>query len=214
MSVVLEAQEYIKNGNEDIATVLLNNTFTFDRDQNVLVYKKVANKIKPVSTTTPNKFKIHRHRPAVDPLTTVPPLPTHAPEFEPGERLTRERLDDLGVLENEFLTKEERKLVAHVLKTHEQVLAFDESHKGRFKMVIFPSVVMPVTEHVPWAVPSLKIAPSMQEDVVRLIKAKVSSGTYEPSTSSYRHQWFCVAKKDGGVRIVHNLGPLNQVTIR
>ncbi|KAJ3503401.1 hypothetical protein NMY22_g18261 [Coprinellus aureogranulatus] len=117
-------------------------------------------------------------------------------------------------MENEFLTDEERKLVAWILKTHENVLAFDETQKGRFREDIFPPVIFPVIEHVPWAAPSLPIPPAIVEEVVRVIKAKVHAGTYEPSTSSYRHQWFCVAKKDGSIRIVHNLGPLNRVTIK
>ena len=38
---------------------------------------------------------------------------------------------------------------------------------------------------------------------------------YEPSNSSYRSRWFCVAKKDGKTLwIVHSLEPLNQVTIK
>ena len=40
------------------------------------------------------------------------------------------------------------------------------------------------------------------------------SGVYEPSQSSYRSRWFCVLKKNGKLRIVHDLQPLNAVTIR
>ena len=46
------------------------------------------------------------------------------------------------------------------------------------------------------------------------MKSKVEAGVYEPSQSSYRCCWFCVAKKNGGFRIVHDLQPLNKVTIR
>ncbi|TFK60569.1 hypothetical protein BDN72DRAFT_745665, partial [Pluteus cervinus] len=38
-------------------------------------------------------------------------------------------------------------------------------------------------------------------------------GVYEPSNASYRSRWFCVAKKNGKLRIVHSLEPLNAVTI-
>jgi len=37
---------------------------------------------------------------------------------------------------------------------------------------------------------------------------------YEPSDALYRSHWFCVKKKSGTLRIVHNLQPLNAVTIR
>jgi len=37
---------------------------------------------------------------------------------------------------------------------------------------------------------------------------------YKPSDALYRSRWFCVKKKSGALRIVHNLQPLNAVTIR
>jgi hypothetical protein len=51
---------------------------------------------------------------------TVTPLPLTPPDFAPGERLTEERMKALGVLENEFLTEEERKLVSR---------SYSESHQ-------------------------------------------------------------------------------------
>jgi hypothetical protein len=37
---------------------------------------------------------------------------------------------------------------------------------------------------------------------------------YKPSTAAYRLHWFCIVKKDGkSLRLVHNLQPLNMVTI-
>jgi len=49
---------------------------------------------------------------------------------------------------------------------------------------------------------------------VRIIKQKIASGVYEPSTATYRSRWFCVVKKDGkSLRLVHDLQPLNAVTI-
>ena len=45
------------------------------------------------------------------------------------------------------------------------------------------------------------------------MKEKIKAGVYEPSHASYRSRWFCVLKKNGSLRIVHNLQPLNGVTI-
>ena len=42
----------------------------------------------------------------------------------------------------------------------------------------------------------------------------IDSGVYEPSGSSYRSRWFCVPKKNGKFRIVHDLQPLNAVTVK
>jgi hypothetical protein len=50
---------------------------------------------------------------------------------------------------------------------------------------------------------------------MRIIKEKISSGVYEPSMAMYRSRWFCVVKKDGkSLHLVHDLQPLNAVTIR
>ena len=47
-----------------------------------------------------------------------------------------------------------------------------------------------------------------------MIQSKIDSGVHEPSNSSYQSKWFCVAKKNGSVWIVHDLQPLNTVTIQ
>jgi len=52
------------------------------------------------------------------------------------------------------------------------------------------------------------------DDVIDVIKKKIAAGVYEPSDASYRSRWFCVKKKNGSLRIVHDLQPLNAVTIR
>jgi len=49
--------------------------------------------------------------------------------------------------------------------------------------------------------------------VIELIRRKVDSGVYKTSYSSYYYQWFIVAKKDGNLHIVHNLTPLNVITV-
>jgi hypothetical protein len=50
---------------------------------------------------------------------------------------------------------------------------------------------------------------------VRIIKEKIALGMYKPSTAAYQSHWFCVVKKDGkSLRLVHDLQPLNAVTIR
>ena len=43
---------------------------------------------------------------------------------------------------------------------------------------------------------------------------KIEGGVYEPTQSSYCSKWFCVKKKNGDLRIVHDLQKLNSITIR
>ena len=71
-----------------------------------------------------------------------------------------------------------------------------------------------LTYMIPWAYTNIPIPPGLREKVVDLLKEKVEAGVYEPSQSSYRSRWFCVLKKNGKLRIVHDLQPLNGVTIR
>jgi hypothetical protein len=46
------------------------------------------------------------------------------------------------------------------------------------------------------------------------VKEKIKVKVYEPAYTPYRSKWFYVMKKDGGLRIVHDLQELNKVTIR
>jgi hypothetical protein len=68
--------------------------------------------------------------------------------------------------------------------------------------------------HTPWSQRNIPIPPATIGEVVRIIKEKITSGVYEPSTATYRSRWFCIVKKDGkSLCLVHNLQPLNVVII-
>ncbi|KDQ13318.1 hypothetical protein BOTBODRAFT_95811, partial [Botryobasidium botryosum FD-172 SS1] len=62
---------------------------------------------------------------------------------------------------------------------------------------------------------NIPVPPGNLEKVITIIRDKIASGIYEPSNSSYRSRWFCVPKKDKvSLRLVHDLQPLNGVTIK
>lgn len=177
-------------------------------------YKKVENRTKPVATTLPEDFRINRKFPS-DPLADIPNLPTKAPSFEPGERYTQERHDANPVNTNDFLTQDEKDLVHWLTRVHERAFAWDESEKGRFRSDYFEPVVIPTIEHIPWVFKNIPIPRGVYDKVIGMVRDKISSGTYEPSNSSYRGRWFIVPKKEpGSFRIVHDLQPLNAVTIK
>jgi hypothetical protein len=114
-----------------------------------------------------------------------------------------------------FLWPEEEKLGHHIIKTQEDAFAWSESKKGQFNTDYFPPIHIPTVPHEPWIHKNIPIPPGILSEVIGIIKEKISAGTYEPSNSSYRSRWFCVLKKDGkSLRIVHDLQPLNAVTIR
>jgi len=179
-----------------------------------LGYKKVANKTRPIATTLPEEFRIVRRIPS-DPLANLPILTTHPPDFEPGERYTKERKEAMPVNKDGFLWPEEEKLVHYLIKVHESAFAWNENEKGKFSDEYFDPVVIPTVEHVPWVLRNIPIPPGIYDRVVEVIKHKIRMGVFEPSNSSYRSRWFCVLKKDGkSLRLVHDLQPLNAVTIR
>jgi len=178
----------------------------------VLKYKRVDQKVRPVAATLPEEF-CNVCRIPEDPLLMLPLLPTHPPDFMPGERLTQECLDTLNLNANDFLWPEELKLVQFVLRTNEKALAWTEAEKGRFRDDYFSPVKIPVIEHTPWMHKNLPIPPGMLADVIKIFWEKIAAGVYEPSDSSYRSRWFCVYKKSGALRLVHDLQPLNAITI-
>jgi RNase H-like domain found in reverse transcriptase len=100
------------------------------------------------------------------------------------------------------------------LVLNELGLAWTEAEKGRFRDDYFAPVKIPVIEHVSWAHKNILIPSGILDDVIQMFKEKFAAGVYERSNASYRFRWFCVKKKSGALRIVHDLQPLNAVTIR
>jgi hypothetical protein len=113
-----------------------------------------------------------------------------------------------------FLTEEELKLACEVVVNNEAAIAWDDSERGTFRQDYFEPITIPTVEHEPWTQKPIPIPPGLQQQVIQFIKSKIQRGVYEPSSSSYRSRWFCVPKKDGKFRIVHDLQPLNAVTIK
>jgi hypothetical protein len=177
------------------------------------MYKRADKKIHPVSGTFPEEARVHRTIPE-NPLLTLQPLPIHPPSFIPGNRLTEERLLQLEVNKDEFLWAEEEKLFQHIMLLNEEALAFEDKDRGILKESYFSDYIMPTVPHTPWEFKNIPIPPGIRVKVIELLKAKVETGVYEASESSYRCRWFCVLKKNGKLRIIHDLQLLNKVSIR
>lgn len=199
---------------DDIEAILIPD---FDSEINesltFTAYKRVDKKVKPVSGTFPEEARVIRQIPS-DPMTTLPHLSRHPPTFVPSKHLTQERLDSLKINSNNFLLPEEEKLFQQVMQNNEKSLAFEETDRGTLKDSYFSPYIMPTIPHTPWEYKNIPIPPGIKDKVIALLKEKISAGVYEPSQSSYRSRWFCVLKKNGKLRIVHDLQPLNKVSIR
>ena len=49
---------------------------------------------------------------------------------------------------------------------------------------------------------------------MELLRQKVDMGILEPSSAPYSNRWFTVLKKNGTLRFIQDLQPVNRVTIR
>ncbi|KXN89293.1 hypothetical protein AN958_05797 [Leucoagaricus sp. SymC.cos] len=210
--LVIEEQVEVQGGQDTLTEAILGSIFKYDHEVQCLAYKKVMNKVCPVSATMSKGFCIICHF-SEDSLAILPTLSTSPPSFQPGNCLTQARMNTLGLFKNDFLWLEEQKLIIQVLLNNKIGLAWDKSEKGHFWEDYFAPVKIPVVKHIPWTRKSLAVPPGIYDKVIALIKQKIESGIYELSYSSYCHQWFTVAKKNGDIHIIHNLMPLNAVTI-
>src|SRR6266850_1763091 len=168
-------------------------------------YKPVVKKVKPIIGALPAQFRIV-HNITGDPLADMPTLLTNPTEFTLTGRYTVERKEAVDKQhKGNFLWDEERKLMHHFMSVQNEAFAWDDTERGKFKEEYFPPVEIPIVPHEPWIQKNIPIPPGIYEDICKQIRTKIRAGVYEPSNSSYRSHWFCVAKKDGCLRIVHYL---------
>ena len=149
-----------------------------------LAYKKVVNKTRPIAMMLPKEFRIVRRIPS-DPLTKLLILPTHPPDFDPGERYTKEQTEAMPVNKDSFLWPEEEKLVHYLIKVHKSAFTWNENEKGKFSDEYFDPVVIPTMEHVPWVLRNIPIPLGIYNCVVEIIKHKTKTGVFESSNLSY-----------------------------
>ena len=181
--------------------------------QSFTMYKRVDKKVRPIAGTFPEEARVRRQIPH-DPMKSLPKLPTHPPEFSPTNRLSIERMEELNVNKANFLWPEEEKLMKHILRTHEATLPYEEKDRGTLSQDYFSDYIMPVIPHVPWVYKNIPIPAGIRNEVIEVLRKKMEAGVYEHSQSSCRSRWFCVKKKSGALRMIHDLQPLNQVSIR
>jgi transposase InsO family protein len=176
-------------------------------------YKTVDKRVKPVSGTFPQEALVRRTFPH-NPLEGLKVLSRNPPVFVPTKHLTEERIKMLGINSTGFLWPEEEKLFMQVMKNNEKSLAFEETDRGTLRDDYFSPYIMPTIPHTPWEERNIPIPPGIKDKVIELLKSKMDAGVYELCHSAYRSKWFCVLKKTGKLRLVHDLQALNAVSIR
>jgi hypothetical protein len=97
---------------------------------------------------------------------------------------------------------------------NEKTLAFEETDRGTLREDYFSPYIMATIPHSAWEERNIPIPPGIKDKVIELLKHKMDAGVYEHCQSAYRSKWFCVLKKTGKLRLVHDLQALNAVSIR
>ena len=68
--------------------------------------------------------------------------------------------------------------------------------------------------HVSWNLKSILVPRAHIPKLIKLLKEKIEMGILEPSNAPYSNRWFMVPKKNGTLRFIQDLQPMNKVTIR
>jgi len=178
-------------------------------------YKPVSKKKNPVPVSVP-VMKREPYKPMPQPIT--PELPTHPPlphDFHYTKRLTPERVEIIiNNIPKGFLSDDEIGLLLWVIRQNEIAIAFDDSERGTYKREYFPDYVMETVPHVPWRLPPIRIPDAIVDEITAMLENQIANGNLEESTSSYRSRVFAVQKPKGGYRVVHDLQPLNEVSVQ
>ena len=178
-------------------------------------YKPVARKVVPVSTLDPDSV-VPEYKPIrIGRLPDLPVRPTGLEDLSYTRKMTKDRVSAvISRIPAGFLTKAEVELLVGVFMANEDAVAFTDAERGSFSAKYYPDYVIRTIPHEPWQRKSIRLPQSRREEVLHIMKTHISTGRYEPSSASYRSTFFAVEKKGGLLRIVHDLQPLNAVTIR
>jgi len=181
--------------------------------QSYTAYKPVGKKVHPVPRAFPEEASTKLYHPVLDRDPYETPLrAVGMPKFEFGGRLTEERVAKIKF--GDTLSPEEKELALAMLRLREKALSDSPEERGCFKSTVVDPVNAVTVEHEAWKERPLPITASRRDAIIELLRERLASGIYERSNSAYSSKWFVVEKKNGKLRIVHDLQRLNGVTVR
>lgn len=178
-------------------------------------YKPVDKRKVPIAVSMPAMTR-EPYKPLPEPEIKL--LPHHPPNWRSekySKKLTKERMDIIfDNIQPNFLSDEEIDLLIWVLRENEDAISFEDSERGCFKPEYFPDYVMETVPHEPWREAPIRIPKAVKSEMTDMLRKQVESGNLEPAHASYRSRVFVVQKPKGGLRIVHDLQPLNAVSVQ
>ena len=113
-----------------------------------------------------------------------------------------------------FLLPAEEDRFRRMPEKHNRSFAFSPGDIGCVDPTIVEPMVIFTVPHVPWSLKSIQVPRAHMPMLMKLLKQKVELGILEPSTAPYSNRCFTVSKKNGTLRFIQDLQPVNKVTIR
>ena len=169
-------------------------------------YKTVEKKVKPVATPLPAR--------SYDDIRKVSEEPILRDPNKVGHSFSSETKKKLQVGKGEFLFPGEEECFREMLEQHGKAFAFDPSEIGCADPKVIAPMIIFTVPHIPWNFKPIPVPKAHIPKLIELLKEKVKMGILEPSNAPYSNRWFTVPKKNGSLRFIQDLQPVNKVTIR
>ena len=169
-------------------------------------YKTVDKKVKPAAGPLPVNSEERRKEVTADPMLRK--------AEDIGHTFTNETRAKLRIGTGGFLLPEEERIFRGMLERHGKAFAFTPKEIGCADPKIVEPMVIFTVDHVPWSLKPIPIPRAYIPKLIELLKEKVAMGVLEPSSAPYSNRWFTVPKKNGSLRFIQDLQPVNKVTIR
>ena len=109
---------------------------------------------------------------------------------------------------------EEQLYFQEMLKNRGKAFAFSLKEIECVDQRIVAPMVIFTIDHVPWNLKPIPVPRAHIPKIIELLKEKIALGILELSEAPYSNRWFTVPKKNGSLRFIQDLQPVNRVTIR
>jgi hypothetical protein len=181
-------------------------------------YKPVATKVRPQRKpledgSQPYEWRTQEAESLVDRQLLVNGIMEGA-RLAGRSRVTPDRLAEMRIARRSSLNEKEKGLLEAVVIMHEAAFSFDVSEIGLIRDEVVPPYQIRTVKHEPMQVRRFPLARSMEGEIRGLLAGQLEAGMVEPSHGGYSINWFCSRKSSGGLRLIHDMQPVNAVTIR
>ena len=169
-------------------------------------YKTVERKVRPAATPLPEDSEKIMKEVSTEPILRDPK--------RIGHKFTEETIKELRVGGEDFLTPTEEVEFRKMLGRHGRAFSFNLEEIGCVDPKVVEPMVIFTIPHIPWNLKPIPVPRARIPQLIELLKEKMNMGILEPSNAPYSSRWFTVQKKDGRLRFIQDMQPMNQVTIR